>query len=221
MDLSQQLMELLDAHSEYFGAHAWPSEADRWAELVFCLLHRLKGGDAQVNRQATQLLFAAGLLNVETLAKAEPESTATAGYLLSTHGWSADEAEHVVCLLQSIARAISKEFAGKLQAAVRRAADEMRAELVAALTVPGLDRADLSYALTHWLQNAFNLPISLDSEAVRVFRRKHHLTPAALTRAADALDLNVALLDDVLEAHIAARPAPARHRRKAAQAARR
>ena len=73
-------------------------------------------------------------------------------------------------------------------------------ELADALGGAGVPADTLRFALTHWLQNATNAPLSLGHESVEAFCRKHELSAEQVRAAADDLDLNLALLDDLLEA---------------------
>jgi hypothetical protein len=210
MTLEERLTGIFEARRHELPVHAWPSEAARWAELVFSVLQRLHGGDPEVTRQSVTIFLATGLLEVPTLAALNPEAATTCRYVLASHGWREDEITKAIQVLQAMAKVIQKRYRGKLQSIVRRHASEMRKELTVALRVPGLSRADLTFALGHWMQNAFSLPVSLESDALRAFCREEGVTPRELVRAADSLELNVALLDDLLEAHAARTTAPAK-----------
>jgi hypothetical protein len=201
MDLHDHLAGILEEHQEYLTAHAWPSEAGRWAELVFCLLHGLRPENSQDTRQAVQVLFATGLLNIEALSSLGKKAEITFTYILTSHGWSEPEADEAITMLRKISRVIRKRFHGKVQSVVRRFAIGMRQELSAAFRGAGLNKTDLDRALNHWMQNAFNLPVSLEQHGLQRFSRAIEISPEEILRAADELDINFALLDDILEAH--------------------
>lgn len=75
----------------------------------------------------------------------------------------------------------------------------MRDELANALGGESLNAGQLRYAIGHWLQNALSVPISLEHPAVLGFCKKNGISVGELVAAADELDLNVALVDDLLE----------------------
>jgi hypothetical protein len=65
-----------------------------------------------------------------------------------------------------------------------------------------LTEAEVRYAFTYWLQNVLNMPLSLIDENVRMFCAQHDLEPEQLFAAADELDVNLALVDDVVQLHL-------------------
>ena len=73
-----------------------------------------------------------------------------------------------------------------------------------------------------WLQNVANIPILLpEDDHIRDFCKKHKITKEELVDSADRLDLNVAVLDDLLALEASAgessRPTPRQKRAKAAK----
>ena len=63
----------------------------------------------------------------------------------------------------------------------------------------GLNKKQANYAFTYWMQNVLNMPVSLSDEAVQNFSKTTGIEPAQLFAAADALDVNVAVIDDLVE----------------------
>jgi hypothetical protein len=61
-----------------------------------------------------------------------------------------------------------------------------------------MDQEQVRYAFTLWLQNVLNMPLSLQSRAVETFTNAIGLTSGQLFHAADEMDVNVALVDDLL-----------------------
>jgi hypothetical protein len=62
----------------------------------------------------------------------------------------------------------------------------------------GVEEPQLQYAVSHWLQNAVSLPVSLEHPAVIAFRSEFGLDAKGLEDVVDALDINLAVVDDVL-----------------------
>lgn len=202
MDLKKQLNELFEHYGEDLGDYAWLYESDRWVELIFCLLNQCVDQDPEIIREAASMLQNLDLLNTEdmvSLGKPGHEKTIAAAYVLKAHGFSEKEARRAIVLLASTAKAIQKTYGGKIQRYLRKHGMAMREELVNAIGFDSLDQGQLRYAITHWLQNALSLPISLEHQAILGFCRKNNVTLEDLLHTADDLDLNIALLDDLLE----------------------
>lgn len=43
MELGEELRQMAERHEEELGPVPWASEADRWEELVFCVIHAFVG----------------------------------------------------------------------------------------------------------------------------------------------------------------------------------
>jgi hypothetical protein len=56
--------------------------------------------------------------------------------------------------------------------------------------------------LTRWLQNALEMPIPLSNNEVQSFCKKYKCTVQQLVDAADTLDINVAIVDDLIKLHM-------------------
>jgi predicted ester cyclase len=204
-DDRDEVVERLEAlYAEYAPAmtgYVWLSEADRWAEFAFCLANQCGTADAEATRAAVDDLYGQGLLRVSTLAAVDdPAETVAvvAAYTLERYGFTEAESERAVRLLSDVARALQTHADGKQQRFVRQFGEQLRDELVEAADTEAVDEARLRYATTHWLQNAFELPISLQHEAIEAFCERHDVTPEELWRAADEAELNVAVVDDLL-----------------------
>ena len=65
-----------------------------------------------------------------------------------------------------------------------------------------LGESEVKRAFTYWLQNVMNMPLSLMDEYVEVFSKDNHLKPEALFAAADELNINFALVDDLIQRHV-------------------
>ena len=202
MDLKTQLQELFEKYESDIGAYAWMYETDRWSELVFCLLNQCVKQDPEITRQAVDMLQYLDLLQIDNLAvldEATHENRVVGAYVLKRHGFSQKDAQLAVSLLAEAAKAIKRDYAGKLQLCLRRHGMSIRDELVNAFCGKSLGEEQLRYAISHWLQNALSIPVSLQHQAVIEFCRRNGVALEDLLRASDELNLNTALVDDLLE----------------------
>lgn len=201
MDLTQELGELAERHSHELGALPWPSEADRWAELVFCLINAFMGDDATQARKALEGLSKAGVLLPEHLSRARelgsPEGTVVR-YVLGVYGVSEADLERVADALGRVATATQMRYAGKLQKYLRDKGREMRDELVATFSLREDEQDDVRRAVTHWLQNSLSLPVAVEDAWVMAFLTGFDSSLQDLEDAADAADINLALVDELI-----------------------
>ena len=202
MDLKNQLQKLFERYEADLGDYAWFYESDRWVELVFCLLNQCINQDPEVTRQAVDTLQYLDLLQIDKLVfleKTTHENTVVVAYVLKTHGFSKKDAQRSIGLLAQAAKAIQKDYGGKIQRCLRQHGLSIRDELVNAFRGKTLDEEHLRYAISHWLQNVFSIPISLEHNAVIEFCERNAVTLEDLLFATDELNLNMALVDDLLE----------------------
>ncbi|GAA0404298.1 hypothetical protein GCM10009541_54380 [Micromonospora gifhornensis] len=200
MDLPSELRELSLRHLDGLGAIPWAAEADRWAELVFCLLNAVAGDDPERSRELTDDLHRFGLIEPAVLLDVDDPASDThrvVRHLLDRYGFDQAQIVTAAGVLSRLAQFITDGYGGKLQRYLRRNAERMRDELVSELA----DEAPqplLRLAVTHWLQNAVDLPLSLENAAVQEFCAARGIDQAALELAADEVGLNLALVDDVI-----------------------
>lgn len=201
MDVRDELEALRERHAHELGSIAWTSEVDRFTELVFCLLNAKEDDPPRV-RTLVEVLARVGLDDPATLADAtEPTSRAgaTLRFVLAQYGIPADAVEDRAAILARLGTVVTSSFEGGIQRFLRRHAEAMRDELAALLTDAGHQVHDETRrAVTHWLQNAASMPLSVNDDAVEAFCRERGLTVADLQEAADAVGLNVAVVDDVI-----------------------
>jgi hypothetical protein len=211
MDMKAHLQELFDQHHQGLAAYGWASEDDRWAELVYCLLLQCSDQEAESVRGLVATLRSLSLLEPETMTRLlDPtdERRIVFAYALQRYGFPDGDAERACRVLAGLAGFVESRHAGKFQRYLRRHGEIMRDELVSILDGGGLEKSKLAYALSHWLQNALSMPVSLQHEAVAAFCRDHNASFEELLAAADALNFNMAVVDDLLElAHGAKEPA--------------
>jgi hypothetical protein len=62
-----------------------------------------------------------------------------------------------------------------------------------------LDEEKARETVTRWLQNVLNLPVYLETESARAFCSQANVTTSDLIRTADDLDINIAIVDELLQ----------------------
>jgi hypothetical protein len=191
------------------GQLPWSWEMSRWYELVFCILVRL--GEPEVDASTawalTSTLVDLDLLDVETVAEATDEgqqpdfSDPELDLLLrlvERFGFSADKARAAVTAIFEAALSLNERHDGKVQYYLRAYGEHMLAELRNHFQFSGLSEDDIQYIFAHWLQNVLNMPVVLAHPAMDQICDEFDLEAQDIVDVADDLDLNVALLDDIL-----------------------
>ncbi len=189
--------------------YSWIWEGARWSELVFCLIARLGAPDLPLNtaRELSIVLDTLGLSGVSTLAKipASPaeevfrhDDAAFMRELFQRAGASPSQAESIVITLVEAAQSVESGFQGMVQRYLRLYGERMLAEFDQHFTFSRMQSEDAQYAFTHWLQNVMSLPLPMSDPAVRRLCQEWGISQDELTEIADSMDLNLALLDDIL-----------------------
>jgi hypothetical protein len=200
----------VDAQAGAF-AGLWISERARWTELAFSLLTRVTHLPQKEVRRVTNELDALDLLDITELAAMPTGAGAAETNIharrtlehLEGSGFEAGEARRGLATLQAISTSLVKNHGGKIQKCLRQAGEHILTELTMTFALSSLSEEEAGHALTFWLQNVLSLPLSLKDEAVLAFCTHYGLTPEQLTAAADELDINIALVDDLVQLHLA------------------
>lgn len=192
-----------------FGAeldprHPWVWEDDRWKELVVAIFVRVSGMDEEgVARNLVSSLDDLNLLEISTLARiarngqgADESADRFVAFLIEC-GVPEIQARVSLDRLSMVANAIDTNFGGKIQRYLRRYGQLMIAELGDTFGDSAVDDEQLRQAFVYWLQNVLDMPISLMDEDVHAYCHAHHFAPAELFDAADSIDLNVGIVDDL------------------------
>ncbi len=188
------------------GNH-WLWEGDRWKELVFALLAHITGLAEDQVRELTDHMENLGLLDVGTLASIGKGSSPDLNSpnarhileLLQENGFSPEESQSGLTTICEAAVGLQKHFGGKVQRYLRSYGESMLREINQFFRFSKMEDPEVKLAFTYWLQNVLTMPLSLFDSNVVMFCERHHLTPEELIAAADDLDLNVALLDDLIQ----------------------
>jgi hypothetical protein len=204
MDLHEELLDLTARHAELIDGFPWAFERSRWEELVFCLLNAFSD-DAAGARAVVAALDGAGVLTPAALAEAgrdADERGVVVRHVLLHHGFDDALTAAVASILAQVAAAVQERYSGRLQRLLRAHAEVMREELLGMVPDPEEYGVELTRAFSHWLQNAADLPICLVDGPVQSFLGAREITVAELEAAADTVDVNIALIDDVLRAEL-------------------
>jgi hypothetical protein len=205
-----QLRKLFTKYQDLFLYHQWPSEHDRWITLGFALISRaIKNYD-----KAKEAMVAAdnlGLLDAGLIAKIplnDGEIDLADAYarrifeILSEAGFSEEESMLSLLVLQELADNLRKNHGGKVQRYLRKYGENMIEELPQNISISKMGEADVKFAFVYWLQNVLNMPILLANENVNNFCDKFGINYQELVEVADNLDINLALLDDLINVYM-------------------
>ena len=200
------LQKLALQHGEQLSAeHQWISEEDRWLELVFSLLSHSVDHPQWFVRAVVGRIATLRLLSVSALASPDGVALARAKLMAQEAGLSAEGVEKALNAAAEAAKSIEAKFSGKLQRLLRAESEKTLANIRQALEINSIDQRVSGLALTFWLQNVMNAPLSLRDEEVSRFSADEGLGPADIIEAADALDLNLALVDDLIRLELTLR----------------
>ncbi len=203
-----ELRKLAIEYFSLFSHHLWPSEHTRWVELIFALTTRTTDKSESQVREIIEKLDDLELLNVEELSQIPEVKDGIdldAPYakrivdFLSESGFTEEESKSSILAMHEAAKSLKKHYDGKIQKYLREYGQRIIDELPQNFSFSQMKNEDRKYAFTYWLQNVLNMPISLRTKGVEKFCRKLRITNAELTREADNLGINLALLDDIID----------------------
>lgn len=192
------------------AAHLWFWEGARWHELLFCIAARTSGVEETALRALISELNDLELIQVESLA-ALPRSDGgivdneapAFKFLADTmarYAVSPDHVRRTVTAFADAAITIDKAFDGRVQKYLRHYGERMLKELGQHFSFADLSEEEIVDAFTEWLQNCLTMPLSLRDADMRAFCEGRGTTVEALIEAADAANVNVAYLDDLVQA---------------------
>jgi len=207
-DAHYQIRRLLSGPGAAFVTqHRWSHEAERWNELVAALLSvTLKLPRAGIAHLVGRMNIL-GLLDVDTWSELPADFDAASKSatversleLFEEHGVKGPEGMRAIRSVHEAAHAVQARYRGHIQIALREAGEQVLALLKDALNLTSIPDFEARQALTLWLQNVLNLPISLQSANLDAFSKRHAISVEKLTEAADELNLSIPALDDLVE----------------------
>jgi hypothetical protein len=184
------------------------NERDRWYELVACVLLTAGGPAAGQARRGAGVLHDLGLVEVADLAALGPIGDAidtTDSHLGLMHdvlfrlGYATKDLVDALRALTELARDLEARHQGRIQRYLRGHGTRMLAELRSDFPSASTGDEALQRAFSIWLQNVLTMPVFVDSPSTEEFCAAAGCSPAELAEAADRLDVNASLLDDVLD----------------------
>jgi hypothetical protein len=117
-------------------------------------------------------------------------------------GLTEEESKSSLLVMHEAAKRLMEHHDGKIQKYLRKYGQQMLDEFVETFSISGMDEKDLRDAATYWLQNVLNMPVNLKIESIDTFCNTLGISEGELVEEADNLNINVALLDDMIDQHI-------------------
>ena len=205
-ELEFQLRKLIMRNIDLFDYYQWPSEHDRWVELIFALVTRISNKNEDEIRHTIEELDVLDLLDVEALSEIletkkginlEYAHTRRVVEYLIESGFTENESEKCILAMHEAAKSLKTHHDGKIQKYLRKYGQQMINEVPQNFSFSKMNEQDVKYAFTYWLQNVLNMPVSLD-DSVKEFCKKIGNKPEDLVQVADKLNLNIAIVDDLV-----------------------
>lgn len=194
--------------SNQLGVYNWASETSRWNELVAILASHVCEQSEDDMKELTQYLTDLGLLDVQKLAEIDvcdnkiDRANKKVGKIIDIFerkDLSEEQALKFLLPLCQIAKKLSADFGGKIQLYLRSYGMTMLREAMAFFPLQGMSKDEALLIFTAWLQRVANMPVLLLTSEVNEFCKKHELSSAELIEAADNIDMNVAIIDEMLK----------------------
>ena len=186
--------------------YQWPWEAARWHELAFCFLVRLDDSPDAINlaRETINIFANLDLLDIGRLAqiseKGEPNLTAPdflfMAEIMKRQGYSQDQAERGIVTICEAAHTLQHRYGGKMQRYLRSYGDKIVKEFSRDFHFSRMSGDDVRFASKNWIQNVLNMPVALSNPNIEALAEQLGASASDLVEAADANDINVALMDD-------------------------
>lgn len=206
------VLDLYRAYEPLIDPHLWPWEVKRWHELVFCLLTTVVDPELspETTREVTWALSEWRLLEVDVLASLNPAKNeqdasspilVTIRTILEQSGFDPDEARTAVITLCEAASGLKQKYEGQVQKYFRKYGELMLDELTQNFSFTQINNEDARRFISIWLQNSLNMPIPVSNSITDRVCEKLGVEYTTLVKAADNLNVNVALLDEALRAY--------------------
>lgn len=204
-ELRDTLISLYQEFEPPEDLYMWPIESMRWNELAYCILERWSS--ELEARSATNALSELDLLEVRKLAqlaeaynagKPSKRGKLILGILVEA-GFDNVAAERALTNLIEASRTIWEKLGGQVQRLLRQESEKLIISIAESFDFSDLDDESARQIMTRWLQNVLNLPVYLETEGTRTFCTEMNITPSELVDTADLLDINLAIVDELLQ----------------------
>ena len=193
--------------------YQWLWETERWHELVFCLLFRLGEPELPPSRarSLTGILASLDMLSINDLAghvddRGEVDFThpdlILMMQILQRTGMDTIKAQAIVTTICQTALGLLRHYDGKVQRYLRHYGQQMLDALSQYFSYIQIAKEDMQHAFTHWLQNVLNMPVAVSEPAIAKFCETRGISAEELLQVADELNINVALLDDMIASYV-------------------
>lgn len=211
---------LLIRQSDLTLPYPWIWEEERWNELVFALLSRIIDLPDDRLRNLVEYLGDLNLLDITALSNICRDRTeldlshSQARRILEVlqeGGASEADAQKGLVSISEAALGLKEHYSGKIQCYLRYYGELMLRELEQKFRFSILNEAEAKQAFTYWLRKVLNVPLLLADQYIESYCKENNLTPEKLVAAADQLNINVALVGDLVQHQIQ------RQRQKTAQ----
>lgn len=170
-------------------------------ETFYLSLNRVCGAP-----QSLAVLF----LGIETLAGLETveggdgderirEDSVLVHRILNRYAFTDAEVDRSIREIAEFARVVQRDYDGHVQRFLRTYAREMSDDLVSGIEDGTLSEQSRRYAVTRWLQNAANMPLSMEHEAIAEFCRQENVDVEDLYDAVDDPGWTMTFVDDMLQ----------------------
>jgi hypothetical protein len=178
--------------------YRWEDESSRWTELVYCIFAELTKHSYRDARRLANGIADLNLLAVEDLAgipimddgMVNPDNSRirTITDILKSNGVSEDEINRSLSAICKVAQAIQENYDGKVQKFLRKYGRDIVNEF--------------DSHVSFWIQNTLAMPLAFSNVYTARFCENEDVTYWELAEAADNIEINAAVLDDLLEVYI-------------------
>jgi len=204
---------LAQAEPDWRSHHVWFWEAQRWTELLVALLVRVASVPELEARALAGRMGLLELLDVAVLTERARnprgprarQHDARSRALFAESGIDPERGSQILDAFAEVALAVHERFGERIQRYLRRYGEEMLRELKRDFYINAISDAETADAFTYWLQNVVAMPLSLKSDDLMNLANAHGLEVDDLVSAADRMNLNVGLLDDLAALEMARR----------------
>jgi hypothetical protein len=189
------------------GVYDWASESSRWNELLTIIMSRICDVPEEDLRDLTKYLSDLGHLDIEQLARinvsgdeidrSDEEATKILD-VFRRKGVTEEQALRILLLFCQIARGLNSNFGGKIQRYLRSYGDQMLKDIPKYFSLKSSSDDEIQQIFTLWFQKVLNMPVPLRDPILSGFCHKNDISTDELLEAADNINLNVAIVDEML-----------------------
>ncbi len=168
-----KVMKLISENLELFTNFQWPSEQERWKELIFALITRISNKPENEVRLTIEKLNTLGLLDVEMLAVSDLESNFNQKrimWILLESGFEEEESKSYILVMQEAAQSLMNNHDGKIQKYMRFYGQKMIDEINQNFSFTNMNDKDVEYAFIYGYK-CFKHAHALKSESLYEFSK--------------------------------------------------